>query len=322
MVGSNTKITTNISSTILSRNTYTQIGFNSWGTTAVKIYNSTLRNSRGLPSLHILGIGALFQLGADGPNSNLMNVHLTQTHIEGNDIGINIQGEHSSYEATVTETTIKQNRHGILIGSFSYQTNMNGSITIRGTSFEQNTGISLGVGILRPDSPKTSDIILSSVKFFNNTNPTPNAGVVQVDRSINLSIEDSCVFKANQGTPVQALATTVTLSGVVTFEDNIAFRGGAISLSYSMLRLQSSEERNVNITVVNNTATNAGGGIYINRSMNIDPATASSCFYGLEGLLLDDLLNSIINVTLVFEDNAATNGVLIYMEERQTVYVV
>ena len=138
---------------------------------------------------------------------------------------------------------------------------MNGSITIRGTSFEQNTGISLGVGILRPDSPKTSDIILSSVKFFNNTNSTPNAGVVQVDRSINLSIEDSCVFKANQGTPVQALATTV---GVVTFEDNIAFRGSAISLSYSMLRFQSSEERNVNITVVNNTATNAGGGIYIN----------------------------------------------------------
>ena len=42
--------------------------------------------------------------------------------------------------------------------------------------------------------------------------------------------------------------------------------------------------------------------------MNIDPATASSCFYELEGLLLDDLLNSIINVTLVFEDNAATNG--------------
>ena len=121
VVGSNTKITTNISSTILSRNTYTQIGFNSWGTTAVKIFNSTLRNSRGLPSLHILGIGALFQLGADGPNSNLMNVHLTQTHIEGNDIGINIQGEHSSYEATVTETTIKQNRHGILIGSFSYR---------------------------------------------------------------------------------------------------------------------------------------------------------------------------------------------------------
>ena len=129
---------------------------------------------------------------------------------------------------------IKYNQHGILI-NHKYSPVSFGTLIIRDSTFLTNNGISLGMQYPQLDDSSVLDIILSNVTFFNDTNLLPNAGIAQVDSSLCLSIEDSCVFKANQGTSVQALATTVTLSGVVTFEDNVAFQGGAISLSYSML---------------------------------------------------------------------------------------
>ena len=305
----NSKKNTTISSTILSGNKFAQIGFNSQGTTVVTVFNSTLRGSSGLSSQDILRFGAFLQVGQHGPNYNYMSVYFSNSCIEHTDIGINIwQGSYNQYEVTVVETVIKQSQHGILAGSLLYQETVNGSITVKDTCFKENSGISLGVEILQPDSSKGLDIILNNVTFFNNTNVLPNSGIVQVDRSIALSIEDSCVFRGNQGTPIQALATTVTLSGEVIFEDNVAFQGGAISLSYSTLRLKSVDNSSVNVLFVNNTATNTGGGIYIDRSKKIDSDTRSSCFYALEGLSGNDILRSIINVSLVFRDNEATNG--------------
>ena len=59
------------------------------------------------------------------------------------------------------------------------------------------------------------------MSFFN-TNFSPKTEIVQVNISIDLSIEDSCLFRVNQGTPVYAMNTYVTISGLVTFENNTA----------------------------------------------------------------------------------------------------
>ena len=137
--------------------------------------------------------------------------------------------------------------------------------------------------------------------FFNNTSLTPYNGIVQIDRRINLKIEDLCTFEGNKGSPVQAITTNVTLSGTIIFKNNIAFQGGAISLKHSLLKLQSVNKGKVRIIFENNTATDVGGGIYIDKQMNIDSKTGSSCFIGT----LDGDLGS---TKPIFRTNKAAGG--------------
>ena len=128
----------------------------------------------------------------------------------------------------------------------------------------------MGVRYLLPDNSIVTAIVLKNVKFFNNTNPAPNAGIVQVDKRISLRIEDSCEFESNYGSPLQVFATYLNVSGIIILKNNHAYQGGAISLSYSMLRLQSITRTNTSIILVNNTATNVGGGIFIDQFISID----------------------------------------------------
>ena len=183
-------------------------------------------------------------------------------------------------------------------------------MTIENCQFKENSGVSLGVSILQPINYKGADIKIRNSTFSHNTNIEPSGGIVQVDGSVNLSIEDSCVFKSNYGSSVYALTTTVSLSGVVMFEDNVAFQGGAISLSYSKLTFVSTNHSKTVVFFRNNMATNVGGGIYVDQSLNIDPYSRSSCFYDFQGALANEqlLLNVTVNVSLFFTDNTAADG--------------
>ena len=305
-------INANISSSILLGNVHTQIWFSSWGTIATTVVNTTVRGSRGCN--HQPGIGANFEVGTYNVTS-YSSLNFIQNQIEDNDIGISIGGilgMYGRYKATVVGTNIKQNQHGLVVDPnyipmLDTCSLIDKTIIVKDTCFEANNGVSLGVLRLQPKNYSLTFTTLRNVTFFNNTNLLSNAGVVQADANIHLSVEDSCVFKANIGTSIQALATTVTLSGRVIFVDNIALQGGAISMSYSMMRLQSVEHRNVSIHFENNRAE-IGGGIYIGPSIYIDTSTGSSCFYELEGLSYDDLKNLIIKLNIVFKNNTATNG--------------
>ena len=90
-------------------------------------------------------------------------------------------------------------------------------------------------------------VTLENVTFYNNINLSPNTGIIKVDGSVSLDIKDSCVFDKNQGASVWALATNVTLSGEVVFRDNIAYCGGALSLLYSKIIVQSVDHSNTSI---------------------------------------------------------------------------
>ena len=299
---SNAVVIANFTSSNLSNNTDTQVAFTSHsGTITVTVMNCTLRGQS------LSGHGALF-IGV----KNCLWIGLFKSRIEANLVGVSLEIGTCSFKMMVEKTVIEKNQNGLLIRPLNNIDFADGSLAIKDTTFKENNGVSLGVSYLRPISCSSplSDIYVNNVTFFNNTNFVPSGGIVQMNGGINLIIQDSCVFRANRGTPVRVLTTWLTLSGEVIFEDNIAVRGGAISMSYSELKLESINNRNVNISFLNNTATIAGGAIYIDQSlsMSIDPATTSSCFYEIERVSVDDFLNSVVNLTLAFSNNTATDG--------------
>ena len=206
----------------------------------------------------------------DGIGSALHIAHCYFSNNKGSAIFINS----ASIIVTITDTIITQNEGGLILDDtplFSKDV----IIIIKDSIFQENTGASLGLTVLHPVNTKKIDIVLENTLFFNNTNLMPTGGIIQVDGRISLSIKDACVFKGNHGSSIQALTTNVRLSGVVIFEDNIAFQGGAISLSYSMLKFQLLNDTKTTILFVNNSAKNAGGGIYVDRSLSIDDYSGS-----------------------------------------------
>ena len=235
---------------------------------------------------------------------------ITGTTFQLNSNGITMQTYNSastlhSVTLLITETTFLQNSNGIIVDLLT----PNVMIDIKDSLFQENNGVSLGVLTIKPyvySLTPESSITLNNVTFFNNTTPLPNIGIVQVGERFSLSIGDSCVFRGNHGTSVKANSTTVTLSGTVIFENNVALQGGAISMKFSMLTLRSINSTNTTIWFMNNTAKDTGGGIYVDQPLSIDSATGSSCFYDLQGVSIEELKNSAIN--LVFIDNKAING--------------
>ena len=213
----------------------------------------------------------------------------------------------------ITETVFERNMNGIQFVDAPQLDSVN-AITIKDSKFESNYGVSIGKH--EPQNcyiTKKAYVALENVTFFNNTNLLPNTGIIQVDGSVSLNIKDSCIFEKNQGTSVWALATNVTLSGAVVFRDNRAYRGGALSLLYSMIRLRSVDHSNTSILFINNTASATGGGINIvsnswQPSFQIDPLTGSSCFFEIEGVSESDLVNSVTKLNLIFIDNKASFG--------------
>ena len=214
----------------------------------------------------------------------------------------------ASVVVTIMDTVFSQNWNGILV-DFWHPSSKNISIHIKNSLFEENNKVSLGVSHLYPLTSKEIDISLKNVTFVNNNNDLSDAGIVQVDGRVSLSIEDSCVFRGNHGSAIKAFWTTLTLSGVVIFEENMAFQGGAMYLSYSRLKLQSINKKDTSIVFVNNSATNAGGSIYIDRSPTTDFYSGASCFCGeIQGVSLEEMLDFVVNVTLVFINNVAVIG--------------
>ena len=51
-----------------------------------------------------------------------------------------------------------------------------------------------------------------------------------------------------------------------------------------------------------------GGGIYINQLGSHNYCSGSGCFYEIEGVSFDELMNNTVNITLDFSDNTASKG--------------
>ena len=246
------------------------------------------------------GIGLKFSSSGEGK----VNVSISNCYFSHNQGGA-IYFIFTSSVVSILNTVIVQNKNGLLIDILQRN---NITMAIRDSIFQQNSRVSLGLPNLLLDSSTTTTIRLSieNVTFFNNTNFLVNGGIIQVDGSVGLSILDACAFRQNHGTVIQALMTSVTFSGIIVFEDNVAFQGAAISLSYSMLRFKVTHNSNTSILFHNNEALNTGGSIFVDRSLSVDPETGSICFYVLEGVTEHELKRGLL--TLVFTNNTAHNG--------------
>ena len=235
-------------------------------------------------------------------------VAILRTVFLQNDQGISIVHNYKPKNAvqmniniSVESSIFLQNVDGVIIDCVAHTSII---LNIADSIFQENKGVSVGVdSILTLKFTKLSDLMLNNVTFYNNS-ILLNIGIVQVDERVNLSIGDLCVFRRNHGTPVHTFATNVTLSGEVLFENNVVYQGGAILLSRSMLKLVSINQTNTSIMFSSNTATNTGGGIYVESSLSTDPITGSYCFYEIQGVTVDD----IALVTMVFINNTAING--------------
>ena len=326
-----------VTSTILSNNVNSNLGFFvGSGISHVTVYNSTVRKTSRESDSPVTGFRSGMFFALDGClNHECMFVKVINTLFEDNQFGLQFMLSESQakvniskchfinnsvcavcivnapiLQMTITETVIAQNGGGFFLDII----NCTANITIEDSVFDSNIGVSLGGGFLQLSDTKMVDLKIRNVTFFNNTNPRPNSGIIQVDGRFGLAIEDSCIFRNNHGTSVWAIATIVTLSGVVHFRDNIAYQGGAISLFDSKIIFQFVNHSDMYVLFENNTALANGGAINIMQDtynillqdMNVDGYTGSSCFFDILGVSLDELLNSIL--TLVFNNNKAVNG--------------
>ena len=328
----------NITSTVLSGNLFLQISITGdLGSTTTTVFNSTIRgvNAVQIQNKVFIAGGVKFQLECGCQN---MLINFTDNFFENNGVEVSISNKNNSkfefyfngnYILALSKPTVRfgfgllintdcsgegtlniancvfKNYSGTTVGFASPRL----MTTIKDSVFQDNKGACL-VARLQPDNCTCAGntIHLNNVTFSNNTNLLYKSGIIQVDPSTSLSIEDSCVFKGNNGGTIQALSTSVKFSGVVIFEDNVAFQGSAISLTCSKLILRSINNTNTNILFMNNTATNTGASIYYDcllSDYNTYDNTGYSCFYDIQGASLDELKT---NVTLTFVNNKAANG--------------
>ena len=125
----------------------------------------------------------------------------------------------------------------------------------------------------------------------------------QLSTQSSVIISGTTVFKDTTiGSAIYSNQGNITLSGNVSFVNNTALRGGAMTLYSSTLNIAV----NTVVTYVNNTALQLGGAIYVAPgiipTMVLNDFNEQLCFYQL----LNCSANSTYN--FVFEGNSATDG--------------
>ena len=142
--------------------------------------------------------------------------------------------------------------------------------------------------------------------FHRNVDLNGNSQIIKLYETNEMKIHDS-KFMHNDGTVVNAIGTSLTLSGTVTFERNRGHKGVALSLSSTLKKIISIAEHTT-VSFNHNIAGQFGGAIYIDLSITdiqseSNPSTNIWCFYGP--------LNSsstFEDITLSFVNNSAGQG--------------
>ena len=206
---------------------------------------------------------------------------------------------------SISQTIIRENNNGIVLLGQNYDT----VLELRSCLFQENVGVSLGIidlvfNTIPPISTATIDAC--NVTFYNNEHISSHqAGIVQVDASVHVLIGDLCNFENNRGSSIRAFTSNVSLQGSVTFQNNTAYQGAAISLTSSMLILGGTDTV---IVFRNNSAEYVGGSIHIDHPVYTDSKSGSACFYKLPTATIKKLAHFEINISLVFNNNTAKYG--------------
>ena len=194
----------------------------------------------------------------------------------------------SKFRASISDSLFKNNS-GVL-GNCIYVTGLGTvndftAITITNTSFVNN----------------------SVVESFSFDNSQGSHGAVYLSL-INARCSDT-VFSSNIGSALNLIASTITLSGEVIFNDNRAFDGGAIYLQINSVIIL---ENHSHVLFVNNSALSRGGAIFFDLD-NFSTERSRSCFLYFDTYdpycpLIDSCYSDDMNISMSFINNTAATG--------------
>ena len=170
--------------------------------------------------------------------------------------------------------------------------------TVSNVVFAQNTQLDTNEnGLLHVHD--SSDVTITNCTFSNNANPIESRGIVHLHSSRNVNFTD-CHFYDNQKTAIFAIDSTFRVSGNMTFQNNTAYEGGAVSLINAQMEISNF----ATLLFERNSAQHVGGGIF---------STANTAVYTripepFCPLLFTPYNSTSLSSTIEFIDNTAVEG--------------
>ena len=212
------------------------------------------------------------------------------------DLRVNIQNSSISHHL----------QGGILIESTARLHFEIANSTVKGNSIGRSRNVfssaaALGIYSGRPDGAR---VTIRETVFANNKDLRGMSMVVRVSRAQTVEVEDS-KFEDNHGTAIRAanIKDSLRLRGNVTFRNNVARNGGALTLLSTMVDFMPDS----NVVFEGNHVDNVGGAIFVETSSTMyeenNPTTLVPCFYRFPEMHHEDRVR---NVT--FGNNSAVEG--------------
>ena len=140
-------------------------------------------------------------------------------------------------------------------------------------------------------------------------NSRENSGVFLVNHGSNITLvgskEKGCHFFKNYVSVFTAVRTSVILRGLIAFEDNHGYRGGALSLiDSSILFIHNGSD----IAFTRNTAFREGGAIYANTLGSSVTVTCAIQFFAEKRVPINHEDLQLLDLSIVFSNNSARIG--------------
>ena len=137
-------------------------------------------------------------------------------------------------------------------------------------------------------------------------NSPENTGVFVVSHSSNITVVGTagkgCHFHNNTVSVILAVRTNAILRGLITFEDNRGFRGGALSLIGNSILFIHNEST---ISFLRNKAFREGGAIYINSLGSFISIACAIQFFGEKHIRIHQEDLQLLKVSITFSNNSA-----------------
>lgn len=159
-------------------------------------------------------------------------------------------------------------------------------------------GMVVGIRPFDDHRPVTAPIVFRNVTVNHNSllYSRMQYHVIVYIQNIKTATFSDCHFTNNARTPLQLVDSTVSFSGTVSFSNNKASIGGAISLLFNSTISLANE---THVLFVNNSVVGQGGAIYIDQ--DTDEMSNAFCFMSTEA-------NTNVSIKLTFVQNFAQLG--------------
>lgn len=265
-----------------------------------------------------------------GPEDNMDDFQYSNTSLPLHHMNIRIDNSILEHSGGTGLQIVDERLHGDLkidIQNTSVSHHMQGGIIIESTTrlhftitdsvIEGNmvsggrniysAAAGLGIYSNRPDGAK---VTIRGTRFTNNRDFRGMPMVMWVSRAHRVEVENSD-FLDNLGTAIRAanIKDTFRFRGNVTFRNNMARNGGALSLLATTIDIMPES----NVTFEGNHANNVGGAIFVETTSTMyeenNPNTLVPCFYQFPEMNRDhesDMYGTLRNLT--FGNNSAYGG--------------